>query len=179
MVNTAPPPGKVVVDVVTVNGSGCPGRTAAVAVSPDNTEFTVTYSGFPAPLTDVRKNCQVNLRIHVPQGFTYAIAEADYSGYASLAPGVTGSVRATRYFQGYPSPPPVTRTFTGPFEDGWQIVDRTDEDQLVFLPCGQERNFNINIELKVSAGPSFITLDPMDGSGGSIYRFAWKTCPAQ
>lgn len=43
-----PPPDKIVIKVATVNGSGCPQGTAAVAVSPDNTAFTVTYSDYLA-----------------------------------------------------------------------------------------------------------------------------------
>jgi hypothetical protein len=71
-----PPPDRIIIDVVTVNGSGCRPNTAAVAVSPDNTAFTVTYSEYLAQVgvgskpTDFRKNCQLNLRVHVPQGFT-------------------------------------------------------------------------------------------------------------
>src|ERR1700730_7734258 len=44
----AAPPSAVVVTVVTVNGSGCPPGTASVALSPDNTAFTVTYSSYTA-----------------------------------------------------------------------------------------------------------------------------------
>src|SRR5437763_3163316 len=101
---TPAPPGKIVIDVVTVNGSGCPDRTAAVAVAPDNTAFTVTYSKFTAQVgvgstpTDFRKNCQLNLRVHVPQGFTYAIAQADYRGFAHLEKGATALERANYYF---------------------------------------------------------------------------------
>src|SRR5688572_12725799 len=85
-----PPPDKIVIKVATVNGSGCPRGTAAVAVSPDNTAFTVTYSdylaqvGGGAPSNAFRKNCQLNLIVHVPGGFTYAIASVDYRGFASL-----------------------------------------------------------------------------------------------
>lgn len=43
-----PPPDKIVIEVATVNGSGCPLGTAAVAVSQDNTAFTVTYSDYLA-----------------------------------------------------------------------------------------------------------------------------------
>ncbi|MEV5463495.1 DUF4360 domain-containing protein, partial [Streptomyces cellulosae] len=43
-----PPPDKIVIKVATVNGSGCPQGTAAVAVSEDNTAFTVTYSDYLA-----------------------------------------------------------------------------------------------------------------------------------
>ncbi|MGO4757987.1 DUF4360 domain-containing protein, partial [Streptomyces sp. 2MCAF27] len=101
-----PPPDKIVITVATVNGSGCPAGTAAVAVSPDNTAFTVTYSDYLAQVgkgskpTDFRKNCQLNLVVHVPQGFTYAIASVDYRGYAHLEKGATSVEKASYYFQG-------------------------------------------------------------------------------
>ncbi|MEU0276668.1 DUF4360 domain-containing protein, partial [Streptomyces sp. NPDC006307] len=94
------PPDKIVIEVATVNGSGCPLGTAAVAVAPDNTAFTVTYSDYLAQVgvgaepTDFRKNCQLNLVVHVPQGFTYAVASADYRGYASLAAGASAVQKA-------------------------------------------------------------------------------------
>src|SRR4051794_2712876 len=77
-----PPSDHIVIDVVTVNGTGCPANkpgSATVAVSPDNTAFTVTYSeyqaaaGAGAARTDARKNCQLNIMVHVPSGFTYAV----------------------------------------------------------------------------------------------------------
>ena len=75
------PSERVTVDVVTVNGSGCKQGTAEVIVSPDNTSFWVIYSdylaqaGKGAGATDFRKNCQLNLRVNVPQGFTYGMAD--------------------------------------------------------------------------------------------------------
>ena len=42
------PSDKMVIDVVSVNGSGCPDNSAAVTVSPDNTAFTVSYSQYTA-----------------------------------------------------------------------------------------------------------------------------------
>ena len=114
-----PPPDKIVINVATVNGSGCPAGTAAVAVSEDNTAFTVTYSDYLAQVggdsdpTAFRKNCQLNLIVHVPQGFTYAIAEADYRGFASLQAGASGVQRASYYFQGSSQTAAKTHTFTG------------------------------------------------------------------
>lgn len=155
-----PPPDKIVIKVATVNGSGCPQGTAAVAVSPDNTAFTVTYSdylaqvGGGAPSTAFRKNCQLNLIVHVPGGFTYAIASVDYRGFASLQRGATGTEKASYYFQGSPDTASRTHAFNGPYEDNWQATDETDWAQLVWAPCGVERNFNINTELRVNRGSS-------------------------
>ncbi|WP_149822538.1 DUF4360 domain-containing protein [Streptomyces tailanensis] len=185
-----PPPDKIVIKVATVNGSGCPQGTAAVAVSPDNTAFTVTYSdylaqvGGGAPSTAFRKNCQLNLIVHVPGGFTYAIASVDYRGFASLQRGASGVEKASYYFQGSPDTAARTHTFNGPYEDNWQATDETDWAQLVWAPCGVERNFNINTELRVNRGSSpagstsFMTMDSTDGDISTVYHLAWKECPS-
>ncbi|MET9515473.1 DUF4360 domain-containing protein [Streptomyces sp. NPDC002994] len=185
------PPDKIVIEVATVNGSGCRQGTAAVAVSPDNTAFTVTYSDYLAQVgvgakpTDFRKNCQLNLIVHVPHGFTYAVASADYRGYARLQAGATAVQKASYYFQGSPDTASRTHPYTGPYDNNWQATDETDWGQLVWAPCGVKRNFNINTELRVSAGTSdptkttsFIAMDSTDGEIKTIYRLAWKECPA-
>jgi hypothetical protein len=185
-----PPDDKIVIDVVTVNGSGCPAGTAAVAVSSDNTKFTVTYSDYVAlvgvgagPL-DFRKNCQLNLVVHVPQGFTYAIAQADYRGYASLQDGASFTERASYYFQGMSQTTPISHSFNGGMDDNWQVTDQVEVTQLVYKPCGEERNFNINTELRVNAGTSntttstsFVTMDSTDADFKTQYHFAWMQCP--
>ncbi|MGP3950619.1 DUF4360 domain-containing protein [Streptomyces sp. 7N604] len=183
------PPDKIVIELATVNGSGCPEGTAAVAVAPDNTAFTVTYSDYLAQTggssdpTAFRKNCQLNLIVHVPQGFTYAIARADYRGFAYLESGATGRERANYYFQGMPETVSKNHDFTGPYNDNWQASDVTEVAQLVWAPCGEQRNFNINTELRVSKGTSdpqktsFMTMDSTDASVSTVYHLAWKECP--
>ncbi|KIZ13942.1 DUF4360 domain-containing protein [Streptomyces natalensis] len=185
-----PPAGKITIDVATVNGSGCRPGSAAVAIAPDNTAFTVTYSEYLAQAggdskpTDSRKNCQIALNVHVPQGFTYAIARADYRGYASLAEGAKGTEVAGYYFQGQQQTVRKSHVFGGPYDTDWQSSDETDVGALVYAPCGEERYFNINTELRVDAGSrkaaatSFMAMDSTDGSINTLYHFAWKQCPA-
>jgi uncharacterized protein DUF4360 len=187
---TDPPDDQIVIDIVTVNGSGCPDGTAAVAVSTDNTKFTVTYSeylaqvGVGASPTDFRKNCQLNMIVHVPQGFTYAIAKTDYRGYASIQEGAGFTSKASYYFQGMSQTTPISHDFSGPVDDNWQVTDEVEVPQLVYKPCGEERNFNINTELRVRAGTSdvqtttsFATMDSTDSELKTEYHFHWKTCP--
>jgi len=188
--STPPPSGQIIIQVATVNGSGCRPGTAAVAVAPDNTAFTVTYSeylvqvGVGSDPTDWRKNCQLNLRVRVPQGFTYAIAQADYRGFASLERGANGLQRANYYFQGMSPTAHVDHPLKGPLSDNWQATDVTNVAQLVYAPCGELRNFNINTEMRVFAGTSdpkkttsFITMDSTDGNIKTLYHFSWKRCP--
>ncbi|WP_051806805.1 DUF4360 domain-containing protein [Streptomyces sp. NRRL F-2664] len=185
------PPDKIVIELATVNGSGCREGTAEVAVAPDNTAFTVTYSDYlaqvgpGAPPTGFRKNCQLNLRVHVPSGFTYAIVQADYRGFAFLQPGAWGQEKANYYFQGMPQTTQRTHQFNGPLNDNWQATDRTEYADLVWAPCGEKRNFNINTELRVNAGTSnpqtatsFMTMDSTDASVSTLYHLAWQACPA-
>ncbi|MCG7206803.1 DUF4360 domain-containing protein [Streptomyces arenae] len=186
-----PPPDKIVINVATVNGSGCPAGTTAVAVSEDNEAFTVTYSAYLAQAggnsdpTVFRRNCQLNLVVHVPGGFTYAIASADYRGFASLQQGATGTQRASYYFQGSSNTAAASHPFSGPYNDNWQATDTTDWAQLVWAPCGVQRNFNINTELRVNAGSanpgkvSFMTMDSTDGDISTVYHLAWKHCPGK
>ena len=55
----------------------------------------------------------------------------------------------------------------------------------MYAPCGEERYFNINTELRVdaksakSADTSFMAMDSTDGSINTLYHFAWKECPAR
>ncbi|MET9297095.1 DUF4360 domain-containing protein [Streptomyces sp. NPDC003077] len=185
------PPEKIQIEIATVNGSGCPAGSAAVAVSQDNTAFTVTYSKYLAQAgagtapTDFRKNCQLNLIVHVPHGFTYAIAGADYRGFAHLERGASAIHKASYYFQGSSVTSPTTHPYTGPYSDNWQASDETEIGTIVWAPCGERRNFNINTELRVDAGTSdpkktsFMTMDSTDGDISTLYRLKWKECPRQ
>ncbi|MFD8949243.1 DUF4360 domain-containing protein [Streptomyces xanthophaeus] len=185
------PTGQITVDVATVNGSGCRPGSAAVAVAPDNTAFTVTYSeyiaqaGGTAPPIDGRKNCLLSLVVNVPQGYTYAVSKVDYRGFGSLQPGAVGTQKASYYFQGMSQTAYRTHKFQGALDDNWQATDETGIEALVFAPCGEKRNFNINTELRAETGTSdatktsFMALDSTDGSFNSKYHFSWKECPAR
>ncbi|MFD9338285.1 DUF4360 domain-containing protein [Streptomyces sp. NPDC060028] len=185
------PSDQVTVDVASINGSGCRPGSATVAVSPDNSAFTVTYSeyvaaaGGGAPAVEGRKNCLLSLLVHVPQGYTYAVAQVDYRGFGSLQDGAIGTQKASYYFQGMSQTAYRTHKFNGELDDNWQATDTTGVEALVFAPCGAQRNFNINTELRAEVGASdpaktsYMALDSTDGSINSVYHFSWKRCPAR
>lgn len=185
----APPDDNITIEVASVNGSGCRKGTAAVAMSPDNTAFTVTYSeylaqvGVGAKPTDFRKNCQLNLNLNVPQGFTYAISQSDYRGYALLEEGANAKQGASYYFQGMSSTLSVSHPIDGPYDGNWQTTDKVGIAALVFAPCGEQRLLNINTDLRVDAGTSdtetttsFVAMDSTDTAINTVYRLTWKKC---
>lgn len=188
LADVTPPTDKFTIDVVTVNGSGCPPGSATIAVSQDNTAFTVTYSKYIAQVgkdispLESRKNCQLNLIVNAPSGFTYAIAQADYRGYAYLQRGATAVQKASYYFQGQSETGTMTHPYSGPLFDDWQTTDKTSISSLIYAPCGAKRNLNINTEVRINRGSSdpnlssFISMDSTDAAINTVYHFAWRKC---
>jgi hypothetical protein len=152
------PLGRVTIDIVSVNGSGCPAGTTEIEVADDNSVFAVIHRSFVAKVgvgadaTDFRKNCQLSLDVNVPAGFTFGIIRAEYRGFANLQAGAQALQRASYYFQGNPATTIRSHPFHGPLRDQWQTTDISDPP--IFAPCDQHRLFNINTELRVSAGTS-------------------------
>jgi len=193
LVSAVPPPSdQVAVDLVTANGSGCPGAMATATMSPDNTAITIRVGnldytalvGVGATRTDWRKNCQLNLSVHVPTGFTYAITSAEYHGFASLATGASAMTLANYYFQGQSQTVYARHSLTGPFADEWQTTDWIDLSALIYAPCGAQRNLNVNTELRAMAGTSDTrTTTSLISMGDDSYAMAilhlgWGTCPS-
>ena len=52
-----------------------------------------------API-NFRKNCQINVDVGVPAGWTYGIAAVVYRGYAHLGKGARGTLAASYYYAG-------------------------------------------------------------------------------
>lgn len=178
----------VVLDVVTVNGSGCPPGTAEVGLLPDNTGFRVAYREFMARAgggsgpVEFRKNCQLNVLIRVPEGFTYAIGGAEFHGRARLAAGASALHRTNYYFQGLADNHIVDHPFAGPFFGKWQTSDVNSGGEDVYAPCGALRGVNINTELRVyegSSDPNRVSTMSMTSTGGDVdtlVHFDWKPC---
>lgn len=73
----------------------------------------------------------------------------------------------------------MTHDFTGPYNEAWRLQDKIAPADRVFAPCVEERNLNINTELRVTAGDSdakssFLAME--SNYGNSRYQLSWKRC---
>ncbi|WP_165969062.1 DUF4360 domain-containing protein [Actinomadura sp. KC06] len=178
------PPDGVTMDVVTVLGSGCPAGTARVTPSDDGDGFTVSFDkylawgGGDAPPTDFRKNCQLNVRVNHPENYTYAVVGISSRGFAHVEPGASAVRRTSYYFQGSSETRSVTHTIEGPSNRSWRFNDRIPRSERVYKPCGENRNLNINTEVRVNAGdseePSFIAVESVNAD--AAYHLTWRRC---
>jgi hypothetical protein len=167
-------------------GSGCPAGSVAENLSPDRQAFTLLFDNYIAEVgpgvsaREKRKNCQINVSLDFPQGWTFAIADVDYRGYASLDRGVTGVQQASYYFQGEGKTGTLQTIMRGPLDKDFQIRDTLALTALVWAPCGAKRSLNINSQVRLDSNSrhavGLLTTDSIDGSVKTIYNLKWKRC---
>ena len=172
------------VRLLTVLGSGCPYGTAAVS-APTDTTFTVTYSNYTASAGggadpgDFRKNCQLNVLVGVPSGFTFGIAGVQYRGFASLDTGARGTLQADYYYAGQPGTYPQNHSITGPMSNDYEFDDT--QPVIAWAPCHFNNTVNVDTSLRVFQGtdPSFfnlLTMDSTDVGIATIFHLSFRHC---
>ncbi len=174
------------IDVVVANGSGCPAGTAEISTHGRN--FSISYHTFAAEAgsgvdpVDARKNCQLGIQVSLPPGYTYGLARSTYSGYIHLESGATALHRTGFYFQGSSDTTTLDFPFTGPITDQWRTTYRPAPHEIIYSPCGDRRNLNINSELRVDLGNSdrtkrnVIRADSSKGAVHAEYELTTKPC---
>ncbi|KAF3929353.1 hypothetical protein ABW19_dt0200414 [Dactylella cylindrospora] len=178
---------QIYVNGITYGGTGCPQGSVGTYISADRKTFTLIFDNYVAaigtgiPLTDSRKNCQLNIDIHYPQGFQYSIFSMDYRGYAWLEEGVTATQTATYYFSGYSQQVSTASTLVGPKGENYLIRDEILTTSTVWSPCGEPGALNINsqVSLKttISGKSGMITTDSEDGKFTYVLGLQWAQCP--
>jgi hypothetical protein len=172
------------VHLLSANGSGCPPGSAAVSQA-STSEFTITYSdyiayaGGGASPTEFRKNCQLDVGVGVPSGWTYGIFEVDYRGFAYMDKDARGSLSASYYFAGLAKTYQQLHPLFGPQSGDYEF---TDQAKVVgWAPCHFNATLNVNTDVRVFAGSSKtfvneLTMDSSDVSLSTIYHLGFKRC---
>lgn len=161
---TAAQPSAPTIEVVTINGSGCPagsveapritssGDRVQISFEPSGDNTFSASTGPRAEATDFRKNCQIGIQVDVPRGYTYAVERVRMRGTASLRSGATGVIGLNTYFQGMSATATATEELDGPLRSSWRTW--LVPDDVEYAPCGEERNLNLNADVRVMAGTS-------------------------
>ncbi|MFI1995725.1 DUF4360 domain-containing protein [Actinoplanes sp. NPDC020271] len=174
----------ITVEVIANSGSGCAPGTATVVSNGDNTGFRIKYRDFLAEagggagVVDRRKNCQLGVLVTIPDGWTIAIASANYRGKAGLLPGASALQRTSYYWQGSSATQRKDATFTGPLNGLWTTWDVAPV--LTYAECGAQSVLNINTELRVdpgtSTGTSTMSMNTTEGDVDTLFNFSLASC---
>jgi len=183
---TGPNPNEVYVQSITYGGSGCPQGSVATSFSDDRETFTMIFDSFIAsigpgvPVTESRKNCQINVNLHIPQGWSFSIASADYRGYVQLPKGVTATQKSIYYFQGEVAQVSANCNFIGPVSKDYLVHDEIPLNSVVWSACNVVRPVNANTQVRINNIPqgatAMVTTDSIDGKIKHILGFQWKKC---
>jgi hypothetical protein len=188
MGDESPDPSEVHINGISYGGPGCPAGSVGEYLSDDAKAFTLAFDEFSVekgpgiPLSESRKFCNVNLDLHIPQGWQYSVFKVDYRGFADLPRGTYGIQQSTYRFSGSAgrrSQVKLRTLLRGSFSDDYEINDTLGVTSLVWSPCGVNRALNIKAEARLGGNRrlnSFMTVDTIDGEFKTIYKLQWRRC---
>jgi hypothetical protein len=170
-------------------GTGCPAGTVSATLSPDQKtlslifdQYVVQAGGYTGQRIG-RKNCQIALPIHVPQGYSFSIIQMDYRGFNALPAGASSQFNV-EYFLAFPgapvSGPRYSQRFYGPLNSDYLIPNQIGVSAAVWSPCGADLNLRTNTSMMVMSNSSneeaMSTVDSIDAKGSILYQLQWRRC---
>ena len=182
-------PSQVYIEAVSYAGSGCKAGSVAISPSQDWTVVTLAFDSYIASIgpgisfVERRKNCNINFKLHYPQGLTFALYKTDYYGRVELQPNVRGTQEASYWFAGQ-TPPPVSVKYpwNGPKAENYHHTDTILGSALVWSPCGASTTLNVDTQVYLDnslnpGGSGYITTDVIDHKVRTLLSIQWKKCP--
>ena len=183
-------------DLVTINrastsGSGCPRRAVSCDISTDRTVVTLgfdefqTYIGRGRNSADREKNCEIHLNLKYPGGYTFAVVDVTYHGFAQLDNGVSGTFTSEYSFQSGNTTTTTSRadlTGGGGFERGQTYTkhDQIPTSRTVKSPCGGNVNMLIRTRINLSSLNDSASGSTSDDDATIAFtqqvHIGWQTC---
>jgi len=183
-----PDPKLVYLETITYGGTGCPQGSVGQSISTDRSTFTMIFDKYIAvlgpgvPITENRKNCQLNLQLHVPQGWQFSIYTSDFRGYVALDKGVHATHKSTYYFAGDSKQASSQLDYDGVIEEDYLAHDEIAVSSRIWSPCGASAALNVASQLRLlkSGGASDaqgqMMNDSQDGHFEHKLGFQWRAC---
>jgi hypothetical protein len=163
------------ISIQMINGSGCPAHDTVVAMfTEDKKAFTLTYNSF-----EVRggnsKNCQLGLKVHVPEGESFSVKRVQTRGNAYLLPGASGRHTLVAYFTGRGTQLDTKDDFDGPFDDIWESRSRWPGRD--WSPCNRDHLLNINDIVRVTGSrENYMNMFSTDVGISTVFSIETRTC---
>lgn len=180
--NDVPPLGSISIKNVAHSGNGCRPGSVASNISPDNKALTFMFDDFIVELNGrgtSRKTCRLNIELEAPLGWSYAIFNVNFRGYASLDQNTT-AVQTTGYSVQNAARNIAKINFTGPIDEDYQTEMAIPVSTAPYSECLNPK-VTIDAGIEVTARPSalgngLMTVDSIDGELTHQYSLVWKRC---
>ena len=166
---------------------GCPQGTFSVVNSPDGTSlsilfdaFSVASSGNPGAGVE-QKLCNLEVPLHLPEGYSLGVYRVDYRGYAHLAQKQTSELTVDYHLGPRDKGRRFQRKIKGETDGDFLFTENIGAGLMKRVGCGEAAVLNVSVKLALAAGgggDAMATLDSADGApkGGLIYYFDTRKC---
>ncbi len=166
-------------------GTGCPAGSASAVLSPDQKTLSILFDQYVAEAGGVtgkridRKNCNIAIPVHVPQGLSISLIAVDYRGYTFVPQGGNARFSVEYFFAGRRGPRTV-KNFFGPEDSDYLVSDHLIAEGVVWSPCGIDTNLRVNSSMTAQSNyygeDVLATVDTADIEAGIIYQIQWRRC---
>lgn len=165
-------------------GSGCPGGSASVALSPDQNAISILFDQYVVEAGGAksfdRKNCNIAIPVHVPQGYSVAVMAIDYRGFVQLPYGSRANLMVNYFLAGQGRGVTTNKSFYGATSQNYLSSDRLGLESVVWTACGADTILRANTSMLVNANhyreQAMATVDSADIEAGLVYHIQWKRC---
>lgn len=158
-----------------IGGSGCPMGTARAVLSEDKRTLSIIFDQYMAQ-DDQYVSCNIAVSLSVQAGYTVALVDIDYRGYASV-PDLSGHKARfrTEYFFAGDEGPVRTHYFERDFDGNFMISHGIEGK--VWAPCGAEVIARANTSLRTWGSDTILTIDTADvTTDGITFELDWDEC---
>lgn len=174
---------EVYIESIKYRGKGCREGSVSHLMAPDAKAFTLLFDEFVVEGDSndeekSRRSCQIDLDLHVPPGWSYALFCLDYRGYVDLRRGAVAKQRTAYFFQGTAEKEREISNFRlkGPLAQDYFHRALTPLESSEFSSCsGKDKKLRINTSIEVK-GEGMMTVDSADGELKQHYGIAWRRC---
>jgi hypothetical protein len=165
-------------------GTGCPAGTASVSLSPDNQAISILFDQYVVEAGGAkgfdRKNCNIAIPVHVPQGYSVAVMAIDYRGFVQLPAGARANLMVNYFLAGNGRGVVSNKSFFGATSQNYLTTDQLGIESIVWSGCGADTILRANTSMLVNTNSrredAMATVDSADIRSGLIYHIQWRAC---
>jgi hypothetical protein len=165
-------------------GTGCPAGSASVALSPDNSALSILFDQYVVEAGGSksfdRKNCNIAIPVHVPNGYSVSVIAIDYRGFVGIPSGGRAQLNVDYFLAGGGRGVRTTKTFQGPYNSDYLKSDSLGLEAVVWSGCGADTILRANTTMLVQSNSrrqtAMGTVDSADVQAGLVYHLQWRSC---
>lgn len=164
-------------------GNGCPAGSASATVSPDGKSLSILFDDYLVEAGGgsrnvVRKSCNISIPVHVPNGFSVSLIDADYRGFVDLPRGASARLDSEYFFAGTRGPR-FSHRFRGPYSNTYTKTHNLAAVSSVWSRCGADVNLRANTAMMARGRrnvEALATVDSADFKAGLVYHVRYRRC---